>query len=274
MVVIILDEIDQLATKDNNVLYKTFSWAQREGSTVVLLGIANGLDLTERVLPMLSGRGHAPQLLNFQPYSKDQLFDIVKHRISGIALADGKPVLDDTAIKLCAAKVTSVSGDLRNCLDICKRTTELAAKSPEKRQLGIMMQVFKDILGSDTSQRMRSLPLHQKITLCAFFRLELQDKDIPAGKLHETYKAICTETRLRGLQQEFYETLNLMACTGFIEFSTKGGKHRHDPNELRGAKVKLRCRADDIKFAFNGDAFISNLLTAKKPPGPAFASKK
>ena len=79
MVVIILDEIDQLATKDNNVLYKTFSWAQRENSTVVLLGIANGLDLTERVLPMLSGRGYGAFFPPISPMSLPhfRLYEVV-----------------------------------------------------------------------------------------------------------------------------------------------------------------------------------------------------
>ena len=55
MIVMVLDEIDQLETRNKSVLYKVFSWAQKQGSLVVLVGIANGLDLTERVLPMLKG---------------------------------------------------------------------------------------------------------------------------------------------------------------------------------------------------------------------------
>ena len=127
------------------MLYRLFEWAHRPDSAVVLVGIANGLDLTERVLPMLKGRGCSPDLINFAPcvdapgapahcgsshrgarsYSKSQFVEIIGARLAGLpARPDGKPVLERTAIDLCAAKVTSASGDLRNCLDLCRQCAE------------------------------------------------------------------------------------------------------------------------------------------------------
>jgi cell division control protein 6 len=50
------------------VLEKLFGWAARPGSRLVLLGIANALDLTHRFLPILHARGCAPELLPFLPY--------------------------------------------------------------------------------------------------------------------------------------------------------------------------------------------------------------
>ena len=111
----------------------------------MLIGIANGLDLTERVLPMLKGRGLSPQVLHFMPYSKPQLVEIIRARIADVpALPTGKAVLDSVAVTLCAAKVTSFNGDLRNCIDICGRVCELSAKKPEARQLMLMMTLFKE----------------------------------------------------------------------------------------------------------------------------------
>ena len=258
MIVLVLDEIDQLETRDCSVLYTAFAWAHKAKSSVILVGIANGLDLTERVLPMLKGRGYSPELLNFSPYSKDQLVAIVEGRMASIPAVDGKPVLEKTSISLCAAKVTSVSGDLRNCLDICKRTVELAEKAkPGERQLGIMMKVFKSILGTDYAQRMRTLPMHQKVALCALYRLDLDGREVTVGKLHEMYRDIATEKRLPTLRLGFYEMLTLMACSGFIELAAM---NRNKTHESRQAKVKLRGVADDIKFAFAGDSFISSLL--------------
>jgi hypothetical protein len=39
-------KIDQLATRDNSVLYRLFCWPQQPNSSVILLSIANALDLT------------------------------------------------------------------------------------------------------------------------------------------------------------------------------------------------------------------------------------
>jgi Cdc6-like AAA superfamily ATPase len=156
-------------------------------------------------------------------------------------------------------KVTTVSGDLRNCLDICKRTVELAEKSPTQRQLAIMMQVFKDVLGTDSAQRMRNLPMHQKVALCALHRLNLQDREVTVGKLHAMFRSIATEKRLPTLRQGFFEMLTLMACGGFIDLVAV---NRKKTSESREGKVKLRGLADDIKFAFKDDSFITSLLVA------------
>ena len=118
MWVVIVDEVDQLANKDNDVLYKLFEWPSLPRSSVVLVGIANALDLTDRILPMLKCRGCAPQLLNFPPYTPIQLRNILIHRVSTVPGAAG--VLDSTAISLCAAKVAAAGGDLRSALGILR----------------------------------------------------------------------------------------------------------------------------------------------------------
>lgn len=50
---VILDEIDHLISKDQDVLYKLFEWAKAPQSRLILVGIANALDLTSRFLPRL-----------------------------------------------------------------------------------------------------------------------------------------------------------------------------------------------------------------------------
>lgn len=72
-VVLIVDEVDLLATRDNSVLYRLFSWPKQQGSRLVLISIANALDLTERILPMLHRWECSPEVLNFEPYTRGQL---------------------------------------------------------------------------------------------------------------------------------------------------------------------------------------------------------
>ena len=48
-----------------------------------VVGIANALDLTDRILPRLQARPNCkPQLLHFAPYTKDQIVAILEDRLS------------------------------------------------------------------------------------------------------------------------------------------------------------------------------------------------
>ena len=44
--VLVLDEIDRLETKANELLYRLFEWPRLPASTVTLIAVANALDLT------------------------------------------------------------------------------------------------------------------------------------------------------------------------------------------------------------------------------------
>ena len=48
MILLVLDEVDQLESKDQSVLYTVFEWPALDRSRLVLCGIANSLDLTDR----------------------------------------------------------------------------------------------------------------------------------------------------------------------------------------------------------------------------------
>ena len=79
-------------------------------------GIANSLDFTDRFLPRLQTHLHhcQPQLLQFRPYTKDEIASILFHRLGDTG------VIDPKAIEFCARKVSAVFGDLRKALDLCR----------------------------------------------------------------------------------------------------------------------------------------------------------
>ncbi|KAF9988415.1 AAA ATPase [Modicella reniformis] len=159
--VVVLDEIDQLLTKDQDVLYKMFEWCSIEDSKLTLFGIANALDMTDRFLPRLKARNCEPQLLNFNPYQVAEIRDIIMDRLFSLedhVHAQGNnrtsnkdenaktrvaPLMQRPAIELCARKVAAATGDLRKALDICRQAIEMVEaetkkKERQERQLGRM----------------------------------------------------------------------------------------------------------------------------------------
>ncbi|KAK4518878.1 E3 ubiquitin-protein ligase bre1 [Mucor velutinosus] len=145
--VVILDEIDSLITRDQDVLYKIFEWASLPTSRLVLIGIANALDLTDRILPRLRAKNCEPQLMNFNPYQVSEITSIIRDRLFSLIedpddpfapppkAVDGTPapLIQANAIELCARKVAASMGDLRTALDVCRQAIELAEMEQKKK---------------------------------------------------------------------------------------------------------------------------------------------
>lgn len=48
--VVLIDELDQFLTKKQKVIYNLFDWPNRTGSKLIIVAIANTMDLPERVM--------------------------------------------------------------------------------------------------------------------------------------------------------------------------------------------------------------------------------
>ncbi|KAM5356007.1 hypothetical protein ACJ41O_002653 [Fusarium nematophilum] len=124
-----LDEIDHILTMGLESLYRIFEWSLKKHSRLVLIGIANALDLTDRFLPRLKSKNLKPDLLPFLPYTAAQVKNIITTRLKSLMPPGGKegyvPFIHPAAIELCSRKVSSQTGDLRKAFEICRRALDL-----------------------------------------------------------------------------------------------------------------------------------------------------
>ncbi|XP_003222503.2 cell division control protein 6 homolog [Anolis carolinensis] len=285
MVLVVLDEMDQLDSKGQDVLYTVFEWPSLPNSRLVLIGIANALDLTDRILPRLQTRPKCkPQLLNFPPYSKDQLAAILQERLKQVS---GEQVLDNAAIQFCARKVSSISGDARKALDICRRAIEVvesdvtsqtvlkvpsACKSHSKpatelsvpKRVGLLhvSRVISEVYGdrmaaNNTCGDADSFPLQQKILVCSLLLLakHQKSKEVTLGKLHEAYSKICRKQQMGAVDQS--ECLSL---SGLLE--ARGIVGLKKAKEARLTKVFLKIQERDIEHALKDKILVGSILSA------------
>lgn len=119
MAVVLMDELDLLVTKKQTVMYNFFDWPNRPCSQLIVIAVANTMDLPERVLSNRVASRLGLVRINFAPYNFQQLSTIVTSRLEGV------DAFESDAIIFCARKVSSVTGDARRALDICRRATEL-----------------------------------------------------------------------------------------------------------------------------------------------------
>ena len=282
-IVLVLDEIDQLESKNQDVLYTMFEWPSLPASKLILIGIANALDLTDRILPRLQLRPECkPKLLHFSPYSKDQIVKILTARLSEV---EGSNIMDVSAVQFCARKIAAVSGDMRKALDICRRAVEVVEteakrqqvlkpidrsaspkKSPVKKvTIAHVSKVISEVYGSrivnSCGGEQPTIPLQQKLLICTVLLLQKESKlrEISVGQLHETYCSICKKRQVSQISQEDCLSLcNLLESRGII--SMKRAK------ETRMAKVSLKIDEREVDHALQDKILMTSILQGGLSP--------
>lgn len=270
----VLDEIDQLDSKKQSVLYTIFEWPLKPTNKIVLIGIANALDFTDRTLPRLQSHlSIKPKLMYFAPYTKQQIIEIFNERLKSSGVTD---IFPPAALQMLAAKVSAVSGDVRRALDISRRAIELAEQTKTKNVLKVVeennqnsdkpktveLKQVVDVLNSvyGTSQNLNddvddSFPLQQKLILCSLILMLKKGKkrDILVGKLFEVYKKVCTKRNLGAVDQsEFVGLLSLIETRGILNVQ---GKKAPQLN-----KVCLEWDEDEVSNALKDKRLLSSVL--------------
>ncbi|KAF5275085.1 hypothetical protein FQA39_LY07022 [Lamprigera yunnana] len=119
-IIMVIDELDILCTKRQDVVYNLLDWSTKTKCQLIVVTIANTMDLPERLLLGRVTSRLGLTRLTFQPYTHKQLQEIVTTRLLGT------DSFNSDAIQLVARKVASVSGDARRALDICRKAAEIA----------------------------------------------------------------------------------------------------------------------------------------------------
>ena len=67
--VLLVDELDLLVTRKQDVIYNLFDWATRKSSKLIIVAIANTMDLAQRMLPRVASRMGFQQIM-FTSYTR------------------------------------------------------------------------------------------------------------------------------------------------------------------------------------------------------------
>lgn len=134
-IIVMLDEMDSIVNKSQKALYNLFDWPSNPSSNLSIIGIANTMDLPERLHPRIASRLAANKVV-FHPYQKEDLQTIVQARLE--AFTD--TLFDDAALQYAARKVANCSGDLRRCLELCRRALEVALRRADGVTEGLQVR--------------------------------------------------------------------------------------------------------------------------------------
>jgi Cdc6-like AAA superfamily ATPase len=281
-----MDELDLLVTKKQTVMYNFFEWPNRANSKLIVIAVANTMDLPERMLSnkvssrlgitdtfeygvQIRGMDFWPILIiylsigltriNFQPYTHEQLYQIVESRLEGI------DAFEKEAVEFAARKVSAVSGDARRALDICRRAIEIVEERVKKGgksakdkhvTIGVINEAVREMFSSPAVTFVQQCSLHQKLFLVSVLKCSQRNglADVEFGEVSQQHIQTCKWHHI-----EAPGTSDLMrVCESLGQtraLVVEGGRL-----DL-GMRIALNISEGDLVMACKGDKLIGKLVS-------------
>ncbi|GFZ49562.1 Origin recognition complex subunit 1 [Saitozyma sp. JCM 24511] len=172
--VVLMDELDQLLTAKQDVVYNFFNWPTMRDSQMFVIAVANRMDLPQHLAAKIKSRLGLQTLL-FQPYDRTNLIEIVQSRLIPHPKSNAEHrVLQPDAIALAATKMAGTNGDARRVLDACRRAVEVALETKSATPHPVtpkeMMAVLNQMSSSPVAMFVKSCSAQQKMMMAAVVR--------------------------------------------------------------------------------------------------------
>ena len=272
MYVVIIDEMDGLLSNNKQqILYHLFGWTKRKNCKLILFGIANSIDLTDRFLPRLKQRKFEPELMIFKPYTKEQLFDILQYRLNILLDNEWDKYFEEIALKLCTQKVAKMYGDVRKLLEIVRNALNLLLMDETIEKIGFiqMKQILSSSFESPLIEIIKDLPNQQKTILVisailVFYKNKKQtegeekEQFFVYNKLADFYKFMSKKYILPKISSREFNIIIDSLISDHIIQQIHGGKSCSILSN--DTKLQLMISYDDIQFAVKEDNVLNKLF--------------
>ena len=270
--VCLVDEIDFLLTSNQNTLYNMFDWPMVPASDLVVVGLANTMDLPERFHNRIASRlGTLSDRMVFKPYSVEQIEQILTVRMGELN------VFEEKSLKLATRKAATVAGDLRAALRICQRAIELHRNALREDDLNnsaivpIPIQTVNRAANEYKqtplmSMTRNSCPLYKAILVSVIAHNRAQGGSVSVSsdelhrRLNDTIHAMKSHPDFflsLPPYSTYLECIDRMVEEGYLiaAETDRAGKRKNRDNFFGVRSVRLRLEASDVRSALKGDCF-------------------
>ncbi|CAA3006503.1 origin recognition complex subunit 1 [Olea europaea subsp. europaea] len=234
--IVIVDELDLLYNEKRlQVFYNLFDWPTSAQSKIILITIANAMDLPERF-----ARGRISSRIGwnkvvFEPYTSAHLEGILKARLGSELMSK---CFDQNAILVATKRIGKTTGDARRILDTCCLAVD------EAISMG-MQKVNAKLIDSVGFQNLDKMKINYVQTCTPLQLLTLQsilrdtdsqgEVNVTAYGVYSHLNKMLMTSRHPWLKdkvvgyEEFYMILNLLSAVGLIclEGATKTLMEKH-----------------------------------------------
>ena len=269
-IILVLDEIDFLINKSQNLLYNIFNWTTFEGSKLIVISISNTLDLPNKLTPRIRSRMGNNKIM-FKPYNKDELITILKSK--GVEYEN----FTSDALKLSCMKVASINGDLRRIIQILQRAKEIynlsiKKNSHKKIDKNYIIKASDDLFSSKLTKVIKSLQISEKIIICAILSKykDVNDNKVKVGDLYEKkdifidkYNETIKRNILTIYWEEYQKIIYNLIRLQLLNFCDKPNNNNFMENY-----ITIKFYTDEFIYACNEDKelkpvidYLTNLIS-------------
>ncbi|KAM6456446.1 origin recognition complex subunit 1 isoform 2-T3 [Liasis olivaceus] len=246
-IVLVVDELDLLWTRKQNVIYNLFDWPTQKDAKLIVLAIANTMDLPERMMMKRIASRLGLTRMSFQPYTYKQLQQIILSRINQLK------AFEEDAVQLISRKVAALSGDARRCLDICRRSTEICELDSKRSVPGLVnmahvIEAMDEMFSSPYINTIRNASLQEQIFLKATIA-EFHRSGLEEATIHQIFRQHVALCRIEGLQTPTVSDImaissRLSACKLLLAESSA---------KYLSMRIRLNVSQNDVMYALKQD---------------------
>ncbi len=239
VVVIILDELDKLVTKNgDSVLYHLSKInSELKNSKVSLIGISNNLKFTEFLDPRVKSRLGEEKMI-FPPYDAEQLKDILADR-AGQAFES--EILGNDVISLCSALAAQEHGDARRALDLLRVSAEIAEREKDENVTTDHVYRAKNKIEQDcVREAVNTLPTHSKLVLYSILIIgDNGGSKLTTGEVFSAYSELSKRSGMDPLtQRRITDLISELDMLGLINARVKSFGRRGRTKEIQASVPK------------------------------------
>lgn len=259
---VLIDEMDQLVTKSQSVMYNLFNWPTFKQSRLIVVAIANTMDLPERIFSNKITSRLGLFRIQFQGYTHNQLREIIESRLVG------QQVVEKDAIEYASRKVASVSGDARRALDICRRAVELAELDGRQTvKIAHIRHAIDETAHEPKYMFLQDLPLASKILLSAVLAQVRRSgvlENLLGDIMEEAHRLCKMAPNADKLLEVLFNNGEQMRMRGFArcvaELVEGGIVSQPKAQGDRFSRIKLMMTEEDVKAAFKNDEEVQGMV--------------
>jgi len=241
--ILIIDEIDYLITKKQEILYNIFDWMHTKNSHLIVISIANTLDFPSKLFPKIQSRmGH--NLLVFKPYSSTEIASILNERLGNSA------IFSKDALIFVAKKVASFSSDIRKSLHIVRNALKLYIKAADFTR-PIDIATINRVFESESQKPLivyieKSPPIFRYLLTAVLMERVVKNASVFEGEaLFERVNAI-----LKGVQEERVAFAQFMVM---VDLARDMGLLKRVFDNLKRMRVEIATDPEEMAFALRND---------------------